>query len=545
MRKLLVCLLVAVGLTVPLTSASSAQTVSQAASQAAPVAATSPASQIRVVNANLLQGLWDWPKTEKDGTLGRNFDNRNLLRWLAQSGRTYLPDILTLQNLDWENLAHHHDCEETRDYLKDETGVGYGFYTINDRGGACILYRQARFDPGAVSGGIGNSWAAESSPASACQQGVGQSSIGIQLHDKLTGKTISVASVHMGGKNPCVEKNIRAIRNWAESGGDAQLILGDYNVAHGSGDYNTMVSLMTGPGHGFTEKRIWPDGKQDYFWYRGFAGGISNATLVPYSCCNSPTTRDYSDHNAGFADLSYTAPYGAPYPWTGLPGLCRDIGVSGVAAWCVALDPGAADSRAFRWTASGWVPSVGVVNRIAAAPDGTAWAVHSSGAIFHSNVDGSQWTRLPGLANDIGVGADGSVWIIGYAPGNDASVFKWNGADWWQTGGIASRIAVGPDGAPWVVHSSGQLYFSPNGGASWVGLPGLLRDIGIGANSAVWGVSTGVNPPGGGNTVHHWNGPAWNWDWIEGGLTGISVGADGAPWGVNSSGNVFIGVGGG
>ena len=76
-------------------------------------------------------------------------------------------------------------------------------------------------------------------------------------------------------------------------------------------------------------------------------------------------------------------------------------------------------------------------------------------------------------------------------------------------------------------------------------MPGLLSDIGIGANGAVWGIGKFANAPGGGNTVHHWSPAAWNWEWIEGGLTGIAVGGDGAPWGVNNAGNVFIGVGGG
>lgn len=233
-----------------------------------------------------------------------------------------------------------------------------------------------------------------------------------------------------------------------------------------------------------------------------------------------------------------------PYPWTSQPGLCRDIGASSAAAWCIGFQPGAADSTAFKWNGSTWVGTVGVVNRISVGPDGSAWAVHSDGRIYHSNVDGTQWTQLPGLARDIGVGSDGSVWIIGYGD-PDSAVFKWNGSGWETTAGIAQRIAVGPNGWPWVVHSNGQVFRSGDGGQSWNLLPGSLTDIGVGANGAVWGIGTSLNPQGGGRTVYHWIGATASWNLTAGGLTGIAVGGDGSPWGVNDAGNVFTGVAGG
>ena len=540
MNKILACLLIALSLTFPLTSASSGQTVSPAAGQAALVT-TSPANQIRVVNANLLQGLWNQQKTPKDvddgeddPTLPEFFDNRNFLLSLAQPDRVYLPDILTLQNLDWAGIAGHHNCVDTRNYLETVTQIQYGLYAANTSGGACIMYRKGRFSefaPTMQSGPIGN-WVKVG--AAGCTQRAGQTSIGIRLHDAVTNRTISVASVHMGN-TACVEKNVREIRNWVDGAGDAKLILGDFNVLPGTGNYNTMQSLLTGSG--FAQQSIWTgSGQRNYFWHKGFAGGVSNATLVPYSCCGSPTAGvRFSDHHGGYADLGFTAPTeGDPYPWTLRPGLCRDIGASSAAAWCVGHQPGASDSNAFKWTGSGWAMTPGVVNRIAVGPDGSAWAVHSSGAIFHSTLDGSGWWRLPGLASDIGVGQDGSVWIIGYTPGApDTTVFKWNGSGWVATTGVAQRISVGPDGRPWVVHSSGQVFVSPNNGQGWALLPGLLTDIGVGANGAVWGIAEGRVP-------FRWNGSYW--ERKQGGLSGIAVGGDGSPWAVASTGEVFTGV---
>ena len=64
-------------------------------------------------------------------------------------------------------------------------------------------------------------------------------------------------------------------------------------------------------------------------------------------------------------------------------------------------------------------------------------------------------------------------------------------------------------------------------------MPGLLTDIGAGANGAVWGIAEGRVP-------FRWNGSYW--ERKQGGLSGIAVGGDGTPWAVASTGEVFTGV---
>jgi hypothetical protein len=68
-------------------------------------------------------------------------------------------------------------------------------------------------------------------------------------------------------------------------------------------------------------------------------------------------------------------------------------------------------------------------------------------------------------------------------------------------------------------------------------LPGLGKDIGVGADGSVWLI--GTNPVGAASDfgVYRWNGT--DWDGVDGGGVRIAVGPDGTPWMVNSVGEVF------
>ena len=175
------------------------------------------------------------------------------------------------------------------------------------------------------------------------------------------------------------------------------------------------------------------------------------------------------------------------------------------------------------------------------------------------------------MGKDIGVGADGSVWLIGTDPvgaGSDFGVCKWNGTNWDGVGGGGVRIAVGPDGTPWVVNSAGQIFhgqltieldrarlssegvvngddrrtaFAPGPllSITWgAPLPGLGKDIGVGADGSVWLI--GTNPVGAGSDfgVYKWNGTNWDGLANNGGVC-IAVGPGGLAWLVNSVGQIF------
>lgn len=76
---------------------------------------------------------------------------------------------------------------------------------------------------------------------------------------------------------------------------------------------------------------------------------------------------------------------------------------------------------------------------------------------------------------------------------------------------------------------------------AWRQTDGLARDIGVGANGAVWVI--GTNPVPGGFGIYRWNGQ--NWDSVPGGAVRIAVDRQGAPWVVNSSNVIYRWAGGG
>jgi len=146
----------------------------------------------------------------------------------------------------------------------------------------------------------------------------------------------------------------------------------------------------------------------------------------------------------------------------------------------------------------------------------------------------AQWRQLPGLATDIGVGARGQAWVVGVERVDGGHpIYCWNGRDWSRVEGGAVRVAVDPQGRPWVVNSAGEVLRFERGG--WQRMPGLLTDIGIGANGAVWGV--GVERLEGGHPVFRWNGR--DWDRVSGGAVLIGVDPRGNPWVVNDRGEVL------
>lgn len=152
----------------------------------------------------------------------------------------------------------------------------------------------------------------------------------------------------------------------------------------------------------------------------------------------------------------------------------------------------------------------------------------TAGAAFGQNV---LWKYMNGTANDIGVGANGAVWIIGSdKEGGGYGIYRWQDNDWQKVAGGAVRLDVDPQGNPWIVNEGGII--SRFDGTTWVRMPGLARDIGIGANGAVWII--GREREGGGFAIYRWQDGVWQK--IPGGAVGIDVDPQGSPWIVNDGG---------
>jgi hypothetical protein len=75
---------------------------------------------------------------------------------------------------------------------------------------------------------------------------------------------------------------------------------------------------------------------------------------------------------------------------------------------------------------------------------------------------------------------------------------------------------------------------------TWATVPGLAKDIGIGADGSVWII--GADPVGASDFgIHRWTGRGW--ESVDGGAVRIDVDDQGIPWVVNSKGEIFRRIG--
>ncbi|MGE5460806.1 MAG: hypothetical protein ACM3WR_09300 [Solirubrobacterales bacterium] len=100
-------------------------------------------------------------------------------------------------------------------------------------------------------------------------------------------------------------------------------------------------------------------------------------------------------------------------------------------------------------------PGLRAVGELAAAPDGTVWAIGWGGAASPldsvSHFDGEEWTSFPvedlpvaGWLRSVGVGPGGTVWV-----GTEKGLARFDGDGWTQVGPKVSlrQIAVASDGS--------------------------------------------------------------------------------------------------
>ena len=143
------------------------------------------------------------------------------------------------------------------------------------------------------------------------------------------------------------------------------------------------------------------------------------------------------------------------------------------------------------------------------------------------------WMQLPGAAGDVGMGA-GSLWAIGANPvAGGQGVYRWDGKTWVNMNAGAVRLDVDMQGNAWTVNDKGEIW--RHDGRAWNRVPGIAKDIGIGANGAVWVIGAGATA--GGFEIFRWNNG--NWQKMPGGGTRIDVDPQGNAWVVSDGGDVF------
>ena len=257
--------------------------------------------------------------------------------------------------------------------------------------------------------------------------------------------------------------------------------------------------------------------------------------------------------------------------------------VAGVAVAVVAVVV-AAQTRSARPAAASFTVSGGL-GGVAGTSAGNGWAVGFTGTITSASArtlilcwNGTTWTQVPspdpGTSRRIaGVAAasDGSAWAVG-CTGCDSStsasgstlILRWNGTAWTQvpspnpgTNSYLNSVAVAPDGTAWAVGDTDSTAYVLRtlilrwNGTAWTQVPSPNPGRGPGMGSYLSGVA--VTPAGTAWAVGYtdssgvisalilrWNGNAWTTvpspSPADSYRSGVAVTPDGTAWAVGYTG---------
>jgi hypothetical protein len=139
-------------------------------------------------------------------------------------------------------------------------------------------------------------------------------------------------------------------------------------------------------------------------------------------------------------------------------------------------------------------------------------------------------------ASDIAVTSGDVKWIVGtddVEGGHSVYSLRWDG-EWVRSSRGAVRIAAGRE-SPWIVDEQGRIFAHLAFNGSWQQYAGCAKDIGVGANGAVWVI--GCTVVDGGFSIHKWTGSGWKR--APGAGVRIAVDPDGAPWVVNDEDKIY------
>ena len=136
-----------------------------------------------------------------------------------------------------------------------------------------------------------------------------------------------------------------------------------------------------------------------------------------------------------------------------------------------------------------------------------------------SAIQGLNWAQIPGAASQVAAAPDGSLWALSTAPaGPDKYIWHYALGNWTNISGLAQYITVTPNGTLYAVNSGGGT-FSYNG-TSWTALGGGAAGITAAPDNSIYVLSNGA-PPGSDQAI--WHNVAGTWSQVPG--SGVTIAA--------------------
>jgi predicted lipoprotein with Yx(FWY)xxD motif len=156
-----------------------------------------------------------------------------------------------------------------------------------------------------------------------------------------------------------------------------------------------------------------------------------------------------------------------------------------------------------------------------------------------SDIQGLNYTQIPGSATQVTASTDGSIWVLSTDPqGPDKYIWHYAGGTWTNIAGLASQLAIAPNGTLYAINSAGGTY-SYSGGV-WTALGGGAQALTAAADGSTYVLSNG----GGGPDRAIWHNVSGTWTQVPGAGTGIAAswdtGSYTASGGSVNSGGLYI-----
>lgn len=250
-----------------------------------------------------------------------------------------------------------------------------------------------------------------------------------------------------------------------------------------------------------------------------------HTAILPASAMRSPITSQMPVSSLNWTQVSGTATVVAAAPDGSL--------------WALSNQPAGSDKFIWHYASGAWTNISGMASQIAVAQDGSLWAINSSGGIYqYSNGTWGQPTG-GGASGSITADSSGGIEVLtNGGSGSDKAIWRWtSGSGWVQQAGSGIALAANLDtksytpgaggsgtinsGGFYILNSAGGIYYE-NTDKSFAQLPGSASGIAPTTNGGVFVL--GFPSAAGGNQIYYYDldNPGWTTE-SGSGLTSISA----------------------
>jgi predicted lipoprotein with Yx(FWY)xxD motif len=147
-----------------------------------------------------------------------------------------------------------------------------------------------------------------------------------------------------------------------------------------------------------------------------------------------------------------------------------------------------------------------------------------------SDIQGLNWTAIPGSATQVAAASDGSLWALSDQPsGPDKYIWHYANGAWSNISGLASQIAVAPNGTLYAINSGGGTFAYSAG--NWTGLGGGASAITTASDGSIYVLSNGGNGP----DRAIWHNVNGTWSQLAGSGTAINASWDSGSYSAGGS----------